>query len=89
MSETFDSMELRAVASAMRVFAQRCDEILALLGEKRSLQSHDRAEIGDRYRTLKADLKKRRRSTGPCRVGASRLHGPKPASMILLCDEPP
>ena len=57
MPETFDPSDLRAVASAMRVFEQRCDEILALLGEKRGLSPLERSEIEDRYRSLKADLK--------------------------------
>lgn len=57
MSETFDSDDLRTVASAMREFEQRCAEILALLGEKRSLSPFERSEIEGRYRSLKADLK--------------------------------
>lgn len=57
MSETFDSEDLRTVASAMRSFEQRCEKILALLGDKRSLSPFERSEIEGRYRSLKADLK--------------------------------
>ena len=41
----------------MRAFEQRCDEILSLLGEKKHLSPHDRAQIERLYRSLKEDLK--------------------------------
>lgn len=57
MNEQFDPADIRAVASAMREFERKCEEILTLLGEKRSLQSHEREEVERLYKSLKSDLK--------------------------------
>lgn len=57
MNEQFDLEDIRSVASAMLEFERRCDEILTLLGEKRSLQRHEREEIEQLYKSLKSNLK--------------------------------
>lgn len=61
MSETFDPAELSAVAAALQLFADRCEEILALLGEKRTLPPHEREKIARLYRDLKGDLDEARK----------------------------
>lgn len=57
MSENFDQEELAAVASAMLRFEARCEEILTLLAEKRTLSNFERSEVSVLYLRLKEDLK--------------------------------
>ncbi len=57
-SETFPDDELRAIAEVMRAFERRCDEILALLGDKRYLTRNERMQIELLYRGLKDDIKR-------------------------------
>lgn len=48
---------LQAVADAMTGYEDRCEEILLLLGGKRSLSPSERADVEHRYRALKEALK--------------------------------
>lgn len=52
-----DFEELKAVADAMAGYEKRCEEILLLLGEKRTLSPVDRADVEHLYRALKEELK--------------------------------
>jgi hypothetical protein len=56
MNEKFDPREVEAVAAAMFAFYQRCEEIMLLLNEKRSLRPIERQEIQRLYASLKHDL---------------------------------
>lgn len=57
MGEKFDAAELQTVKAAMERFVHRCDAIIELIGEKRSLPPHERADVEQLYRDLKEDLK--------------------------------
>jgi len=57
MSEKFDPVELAAVGEAMQRFEARCEEILILIGDKRTLSAYERSEVSVLYLRLKEDLK--------------------------------
>ncbi len=57
MSENFDPVELQQIELALRAYKDRCEEILQLLGEKRSLSLGEREQIVALYAALKDDLK--------------------------------
>jgi hypothetical protein len=57
MTEAFDAEEVLKVASALRDFERRCDEIAARLTDKRTLFIFEREAIRELYTSLKGDLK--------------------------------
>ena len=58
MSSEWNETELVAIAAALRWYERRCDELMASLGQNRSLSAHERAEVESLYRSLKEDLKR-------------------------------
>jgi hypothetical protein len=67
VSAEWNTSELVAIATTMRAFEKRCDEILTLLADKRYLSQEERAEVQTLYQSLKEDLKraaKKRSLTG-------------------------
>lgn len=57
MDDSFDPSDLSVVAGALRSYEQRCEEILTLLDDKRSLFPTEREEARRLYESLKNDLK--------------------------------
>ena len=57
MDESFDPSSVQGIVVALRGYERRCEAILALLDDKRSLVPIEREEIRRLYESLKTDLK--------------------------------
>ena len=57
MPEKFDWNDLQAVRDAMLAFEARCEQIMAILADKKHLAPFERDEVQALYRQLKDDLK--------------------------------
>ena len=57
MSEMFDRAELATVKTALVYLDKRAEDLLVLLGDKRTLSAAEKAVIVQKYKGLKTDLK--------------------------------
>ena len=74
----FDPEDATPVLGAMAAFESRCEEIMALISEKRRLNPDELADVQERYRSLKSDLKEA--------VKSPYVHEPRRKRELTVCE---